>query len=323
MLSRVAHSTYELNRLIEYIDNVANFILASVVNTTIVTDQQFAITLWQSLSSVAGDCTASVDDQRLSQVADVINHLIKDKQNPQSFLQCAQKIKLHALNIRDSIDTHYWESVSALCRCIEEDSPDNIKAVQMISDSIRLITGHTQNAGFRGEHWHFAELGKAIQRGEAVARYLKTLGKAILALSPTLPYHNYLLSTLLQATSAEDIYRKRYHFIEIKKVFNFLFFEKQFPKSLAFVVQQMQCAMNEIQYFTNRQCISMNKIMSLDNQLYSTSQSLFQQGITAFLDQYINQLTQIDKSLYQSFFNFTPFSYKVDSALITKNQHTQ
>jgi uncharacterized alpha-E superfamily protein len=176
MLSRVADSVYWMNRQIERAENVAR-----AVDTTLDLALDGTISpgrLWNALVCTFGDETDFWGRFGLADQANVISFLAFDQANPNSIASCLQAARENARTVRDMISTPMWEEInkahlyvrSAAAANAEIDHPREF--LDEVKRASQLITGVADATMSHGEAWHFARMGRLIERADKTSRVL-------------------------------------------------------------------------------------------------------------------------------------------------------
>jgi uncharacterized alpha-E superfamily protein len=176
MLSRVADSVYWMNRQIERAENVAR-----AVETTLDLALDGTISpgrLWNALVCTFGDESDFWARFGLADQANVISFLAFDQANPNSIASCLQAARENARTVRDMISTPMWEEInkahlyvrSAAAANAEIDHPREF--LDDVKRASQLITGVADATMSHGEAWHFARMGRLIERADKTSRVL-------------------------------------------------------------------------------------------------------------------------------------------------------
>ena len=176
MLSRVAESIYWMNRYIERADNVARFVDVNFhlhLDLPSINGQQ-----WEALIHTTGDYEAFANRLGKPTRATAVQFLAFDPLNPNSILSCMSAARENARTVREIIPSEIWEhvntyyimvceaaKVSAIC-----DSPHDF--LEQVKSEGHQFTGITHNCMPHGEVWHFARLGRFIERADKTLRIM-------------------------------------------------------------------------------------------------------------------------------------------------------
>jgi uncharacterized alpha-E superfamily protein len=272
MLSRVADSVYWMNRQIERAENVAR-----AVETTLDLALDGTISpgrLWNALVCTFGDEADFWARFGLADQANVISFLAFDQANPNSIASCLQAARENARTVRDMISTPMWEEInkahlyvrSAAAANAEIDHPREF--LDEVKRASQLITGVADATMSHGEAWHFARVGRLIERADKTSRVLDVehyfqpaaariappaAGTAAYGSGPGLepkPLGGSGATTgtaadeteevavqwsaVLESASALEMYRKVHGAVSRRGVADFLIFDREFPRAMHF-----------------------------------------------------------------------------------------
>jgi uncharacterized alpha-E superfamily protein len=251
MLSRVANSVYWMNRQIERAENVAR-----AVETTLDLALDGTISpgrLWNALVCTFGDEADFWARFGLADQANVIAFLAFDQANPNSIASCLQSARENARTVRDMISTPMWEEINkahlhvraAAAANAEIDHPREF--LDDVKRESQLITGVTDATMSHGEAWHFARMGRLIERADKTSRVLDVEhyfrpAASPFALSDELDtgVDAVQWSTVLESASALEMYRKEYGAVSRRNVAEFLIFDRTFPRAMHFCLMKAE-----------------------------------------------------------------------------------
>ncbi len=170
-----------------------------------------------------------------------------------------------------------------------------------------LIMGIAYTTMSRGEGWHFAQLGRFLERADKTSRILDVKYFIIL---PQLDYvgssmDNVQWSALLKSTSSFEMYRKRFNLISPENIVDFLVFDREFPRSILFSVNHAEQALFNIMGGPTRS--SNNELERQFGKLtgklnYSNVSEAMSIGLHGFLDGIQSDLNHLDEAIHENFF---------------------
>ena len=176
MLSRVADSVYWMNRQIERAENVAR-----AVETALDLALEGTIThgrLWNGLVCTFGDQADFWSRHGLADQAHVITFLAFDTQNPNSIASCLHAARENARTVRDMISSPMWQEINKAYLFVRAAGAGHAELhnprefLDEVKRASQLITGVTDATMSHGEAWHFARLGRLIERADKTSRVL-------------------------------------------------------------------------------------------------------------------------------------------------------
>ena len=100
----------------------------------------------------------------------------------------------------------------------------------------------------RGEAWYWARLGRLLERADKTSRILDvkyyTLLPTLTDVGTTLDQVGW--AALLESASALQMYRQVFHVTTPENVANFLLFNRAFPRSIHYCINQAQESLHNI-----------------------------------------------------------------------------
>lgn len=315
MLSRVANSIYWMSRYVERAENIARFI---DVNLHLILDSPVELDeLWEPLVKITGDeepfkerCDEATKDN-------VIHFLTFDRENPNSIISSLTKARENARSVREIISSEMWEQinksyfnlVSAEGGSGVLDSPhDFYTNIKMQS---HLFTGITDTTMSHGEGWHFARLGRLIERADKTSRILDVKYFILLPRVEDVgtPIDNVGWAALLKSASAFEMYRKKYRRIAPRKVAEFLILDSYFPRSMHYCLIKAGESLNMITgsepgAYRNEAERKLGRLCSeLD---YANIDEIISVGLHEYLDNFQTKLNRVGDAIFDTFFALTP-----------------
>ena len=309
MLSRVANSIYWMARYLERADNVSRFIR---VNVHLMLDLGLSggSTQWAPLIRTSGDeATFSKYYTDFNQ-KNVIQFLTFDPRNPNSICACIEKARENARTVRDVIPSELWEAINALYHLVQKYSrKKRIGDLQEFFTEIRNanhhFTGLMDETMSHGQGWHFARLGKYLERADKTARMLDV--KYFLLLPNTeyvdSPYDAVEWGAVLKSANAFEMYRKQFHRVNYKDVTQFLVFDQYFPRSVTYCITTAASSLSHIASFVKMKKPAQDEMAELASMLKRTDGTeVLANGLHEFIDIFQFNLNVVDNAIYESFF---------------------
>jgi len=309
MLSRAASSIYWMSRYLERAENVARFV---AVNVHMMLDMGLApgSAQWKPLVTTSGDDADFAKRYKDHSEENVLHFLTFDEKNPNSILSCIQRARENARTVREVISSGMWEQINALYHMVEKESRKRrIANPEAFYASIRtgshLFAGLSENTMSHGEGWHFARLGRMLERADKTARILDV--KYFLLLPDPeyvdSPYDAVEWGAVLKSANAFEMYRKHFHGINYKDVASFLIFDHAFPRSMTYCVHTASKSLDAILKELRIDAPARAEMDKLQKTLASTSiKSILDNGLHEFIDIFQFNLNVVDQAIYQSFF---------------------
>ncbi|MDB2414874.1 alpha-E domain-containing protein [Rickettsiales bacterium] len=325
MLSRVASSIYWMSRYLERADNVARFI---DVNARLILDMGWEreTAQWDPLVKASGD--EGDFNKRYMEYSEknVVRFLTFDDKNPNSILSCVQNARENARTVREVISSEMWEALNALYHLVEKHSrkrkiDDLQEFFAAIHSANHLFSGLIENTMSHGEGWHFARVGRLLERADKTARMLDVKYFLLLPSADYVdsPYDAVEWGAVLKSVSGSEMYRKQFHRANYLGVSKFLVLDEHFPRAIRYCIHT---ASRSLGYITNMlevtvpASIEMEKLKTMLDD--TDIETILNNGLHEFVDVFQFNLNVVDASLYKSFFSIeTPDSDETE-VVITK-----
>lgn len=315
MLSRVANSIYWMNRYIERAENIARII---DVNVTLTLDLGESVPeQWEPLVAITGDKAPFLERYGKATRNKVERFLIFDMQNPNSIAACLRQARENARSIRESIPPELWEELNKFYHIIRGTDPEHVAEdpcplLELVKTSSQLLIGIIDGCMSRGEAWHFARMGRLLERADKTSRILDV--KYFLLLPSVqdvgTPVDIIQWSALLKSVSALQMYHRSRGRISPAQVVDFLILDRDFPRSLRFSLERAEKSLRAItgNSFggTTPAEIELNRLGSqLD---FTYVDDIIEEGLHEFLDRFQSRLNTVDDAIFKTFFALQPFT---------------
>ena len=311
MLSRVADSIYWMARYVERAENIARFI---DVTQNLILDQPLGIEQqWMPLVLVTGDEEIYKERYGEPTPENVIRFLTFDAEYPHSILSCLRVARENARTVREAISSETWEELNDFYHFVEAKSrsTDQLGSVPDYFERIRqhshLFNGTLDATLSRGKGWHFANLGRMLERADKTSRILDvkyfTLLPRVEDVGTTIDDLQW--SAVLRSVGGFEMYRKRYHSITIQRIVEFLILDRAFPRAINYCLDHADQSLHSISNsplgaFRNsaEQCLG-----QLQSELaYSDVDTIINQGLHEFIDNLQKRLNRIGEEVRNTFF---------------------
>jgi uncharacterized alpha-E superfamily protein len=298
-----------MSRYLERADNVARFISVNG-HLTLDFGMVGGDAPWLPLIVTSGDQEDFAKRYGKANEKNAIRFLTFDAENPNSILSCISMARENARTVREIIPSDTWEQINELYHVVQthsrKRSVTNLHEFYAhIRMSTHLFTGLMEDAMSREEGWHFANLGKMIERADKTARFLDVKYFLLLPTPEYVdsPYDAVQWGAVLKSANAFEMYRKRFHRINYKNVTQFLIFDPLFPRSMAHCVNVASrslaaiCAEIAVQSPAQAEMAKLEKTLGA-----ATIDSILKNGLHEFIDMFQFNLNVIDQTIYRSFF---------------------
>lgn len=315
MLSRVADCVYWMSRYLERAENVARFV---DVNHILSLDLGSAGgEQWAPLVNTTGDHSKFAERYGAATQRNVINFLSFDDQNPNSVLSCLRSARENARAVRDIISSAVWEEINKFYlyvrtardekRLLEEPH----EFFNQVKRSSQLIVGMMDATISRGEAWHFAEIGRLIERADKTSRILDVKYYILLPRVTDVgtPVDVVQWAALLKSAGALEMYRRSRGRLTPIEVVDFLLLDRHFPRAIRFCLNTAEESLRAItgtprSTFGNEAERQIGRLRSeLD---FVRIEQVVQGGLHEYLDDFQDKLNAVGAAITESFFAQDP-----------------
>jgi uncharacterized alpha-E superfamily protein len=328
MLSRVANSIYWMARYVERAENLARYI---EVTLNVILDQpDSAHHQWEPLILATGDEKTFTERHGKPNSQNVIHFLTFDPDYSNSIKSCLTHARENARTIRETISPEAWEQINEFYHWLRSHSNQKMSLEQLTDFYQRarmhshLFSGILDATMLHGEGWHFANLGRLIERADKTSRILDV---KYFTLLPTLSdvgttIDDLQWSAVLRSVSGFEIYRKRFRAITVPRVVEFLILEREFPRAVRFCLDGADRSLHAISgspegVFRNLAEQRLGQLRA--NLAYADVQQVINNGLHEFVDELQVKLNDVDEAIYETFFALrTPVQSQSQSQ--TQNQ---
>lgn len=323
MLSRVADAIYWMSRYVERAENVARFV---DVNLNLALDFPEAGEQWAPLVATTGDNEYFLKRYGEYSRDKVIQFLTFDRESPNSIITCLALARENARSVREIISSEMWEQANAAylmvmdaarSRMALEQSHDFFTAVKQAS---QLFVGTTYLTMSHSEGWHFARLGRLLERADKTSRILDVKYFLLLPqptdVGTTLDALHW--GALLRSASAFEMYRKRHGVITPNKVVEYLLLDRRFPRTVRYCLSKGERSLHAITgaamgTWTNgaeRELGRLNADLS-----YADTKEILGRGLHEYIDNLQIRLNYVSQQVYETFFAMKPVDSDAEPVL--------
>lgn len=322
MLSRVADSVFWLSRYIERAENVARFLDVNMHLTLDLgesMDQQ-----WAPLVATTGDHEAFVKRHGQPTRDSVWRFLTFDRENSNSIVSCLRSARETARTIRGSLPSEMWEELNKFYLFVRGAAVDDTleSANQFLGRVKRysqLLVGITDSLMSHDEAWHFARLGRSLERADKTSRILDVKYFILLPTSTEVgtPLDVIQWSALLKSASALEMYRRVQGRISPDHVVGFLMLDLEFPRSVRFCLSHAEESLRAITGSAERtfQIRAEQLLGRLRAQFeFTRATDIIEAGLHEFIDNFQRSLNEVDVAIFDHFFATQPNSTQSQSS---------
>ncbi|MDF0676720.1 MAG: alpha-E domain-containing protein [Nitrospira sp.] len=315
MLSRVASSIYWLNRYIERAENYARFI---EVNLNLTLDLPRGTTeQWEPLVAATGDHERFTGHYGKATKETVIQFLLADATNSNSILSCLLAARENARTVREVISTDMWEQVNRFYLMVRDGVAKGLSSRNLhtfladVKANCHLFLGITDATMSHGEGWHFARLGRLLERADKTSRILDV---KYFMLLPTVaevgtPFDIIQWSALLKSASALEMYCKQHGRISPNQVAEFLILNPNFPRAIRYCLIKAEDSLHAIvgSESDRHNNLAERRLGRLRSEMdYADMADILSGGLHEFFDDFQLKLNRTDDAIYETFFALRP-----------------
>src|SRR5208337_1725120 len=255
--------------------------------------------------------------------AATLTHILTlDKTNSSSIISCVSKARENLRQVREQCSSAMWEQLNRLYLQVNSTTSSEAWLLhsyvffRAVRDGAHLFHGVTDSTMSHGEGWQYIQLGRYVERTDAVARLIGSyLSRLPYSMDQAVESEEYLEWVgLLKNCAAFEAYCKTYT-AELRplRVAEFLLLNPTFPHSVRFSVDHVHASLTAIGELTDRKAEQAVRLAGRLSAMLSFSQidEIMASGANAFVDSIRWQCTQIHNSIHQIYFD-----YPVESALV-------
>jgi uncharacterized alpha-E superfamily protein len=180
MLSRVADAIYWASRYVERAENVARFVDVNLnLMLDLPSDQRPS---WAPLVLTSGDQDWFHEHYGEPTKEAVTHFLTFDRRCPNSIISTVTFARENANTVRDIISREMWQELNGLYLFVKEAASSTAVLLSPPEEMIEFYNrvklasiyyeGITNATLSRGEAWHFARIGRMLERAEKTSRIL-------------------------------------------------------------------------------------------------------------------------------------------------------
>ncbi|GAC1362221.1 MAG: alpha-E domain-containing protein [Actinomycetota bacterium] len=311
MLSRVADSIYWLSRYTERAENIARFI---DVNLRLALDLPPGMyEQWEPLVLITADLPLFSQHYAAPTRRNVIEFLAVDQDNPNSIVRCLAGARDNARSVRESISSEMWEQVNRFYHLSRSESfrdlvqTDPYAFFSRIRQESLLFAGVVDATMSHDEGWHFARVGRELERADKTSRILDVKYFLLLPAPSDVgtPLDDLQWSALLRSASGLEAFRKRYGRISPERVAEFLILDRDFPRSIQHCLGSALHSLRTVSgsmagTFHNAAEQRLGRLTARLN--YGGIGEIISGGLHQFLDALQQELNEVGEAIFDTFF---------------------
>ena len=315
MLSRVADSILWMARYVERAENLARFI--DVTLNLQIDIPGSAHTQWEPLVRATGDEESFKKRFETFNERNVITFLTFDRDNPNSIVTILRAARENARSIRETISSETWEQLNAFYHFVR-DAADSEEVRESPGDFFmevkhfcHLLSGVTDATMSHNEGWHFANMGRLLERADKTSRILDVKYFTLLPRVEDVgsPVDDLQWSAVLRSVSGFEMYRKRYHGITVERIVEFLVLDREFPRAIQYCLAEADNSLHAISgtapgNFANLAEQHLGRLRA--ELVFCDVKTIINQGLHEFVDGLQSQLNLIGEGITETFIDPQP-----------------
>ncbi len=312
MLSRVAEAVYWMSRYIERAENTARCVDVNISLTLDLGDEW--ANQWAPLIFTTGGHELFAEKYGEPTRENVLQFLTFEPKNPNSIFSCVAFARQNARSVRESLSTSVWEELNRFYLRLNEARQSGDLDTSVYDDVKRasqLLTGIMDSTQTHNEAWHFARLGRLLERGDQTSRILDV---KYFILLPTIQdvgssFDITQWSALLKSASALNMYRRVHHRIVPARVVDFIALDRDFPRSMRFCISRAEHSLHKITG-TPSDVYSLPVEQELGRARaeleFAKAEQIIKEGLHEFIDKFQDGVIRVGTLIASSFFDDQP-----------------
>jgi uncharacterized alpha-E superfamily protein len=321
MLSRVADSLYWMSRYLERAEHTTRLL---DVNLNLMLDETAASAerRWQRVLQALG---RPKDIEWTGEPYSLTQALTFDTGNKASILSCIIAARENSRHVREQISTEQWHRLNSLYLQVTrpeiqiERQAEALAAgitrpsefLQSVMEAVHQFQGVTDSTMNHGEGWQFIQVGRYIERASATALLLEAYHSDLWEHPERAGEGNEYLDWmgLLRSATAFEAYCKVYTAdLTPDRIFEFLLLDEEFPHSVRFSIDSVQCALEKIQGDSGKS--RAEALQRLSGRLkaslsYSSVDEIISHDVVGYLRSIQAQCRAIHETIYELYVDYS------------------
>lgn len=312
MLSRVADAIYWSSRYVERAENAARFV---DVNLNLMLDTPISKRdSWDALVQTTGDHEWYYKHYSDASPEKVARFLTFDRSYPNSLISTLSLARDNAQTAREVLSREMWQELNEVYLMVRDASkrPFSLGDMSEFYDRVKLAGIHYEgvtNATLsRGEAWHFARLGRLLERADKTSRILDVKYYILQGSAPdSVRLDQVGWTALLNSVSGLQMYRQQYHVINPDNIATFLLLNREFPRAINYCTSEAQHSLHAITGTPSDRCrYEPERLLGkLRAKLsYDRISDVDESGIHEYIDAVQAQLNDVGTAIQHQFFDY-------------------
>lgn len=315
MLSRIGNSLFWMGRYLERAEHIARYTkvhYVSSLDAPLAQSKEFALS---SILNMVGSSQSYLQQHEGLTEDEVLYFVTLNENNPSSVLANVGLIRENARGTRDCISMELWEAINRFYHTVNNYSAEKLNHEgvfnfsQMVEENSSVIKGYIANTLIRNEEWMLISLGLHLERAIQVTKIILTKLKDIETLEAAKrggPVENYQWTMLLKSAESFDMYKRYFKTNPFRKnALDFLLFNPNFPKSVAFNLNIVQRNIHDIAFQDEKGKGSINfKIGKIATQYQFITVEEIEENTVEFLNKTIDKIYNLARLLEEKYLSF-------------------
>jgi uncharacterized alpha-E superfamily protein len=220
--------------------------------------------------------------------------------------------------VREAISSEVWEQLNSFYHFVKRTAsngrlagPAQLEFYQEVKQHSHLFNGILDATLPRGKGWHFANLGRLLERADKTSRILDVKYFTLLphAQDVGTTLDDLQWSAVLRSVSGFEAFRKRYHTITLRRVIDFLVLDLSFPRAISFCVHWADDSVHQVVgsplgSYSNPPEQLLGRLKS--ELVYNDADGIVNNGLHEFIDRLQIQLNEVGTAVHETFFAMRP-----------------
>lgn len=313
MLSRVAETIYWMNRYMERAGNIARVM---DVNFRLMLDLPTGVSVqWDALVRTTGDYDKFLERYGTPTADNVIRFLTFDAENSNSILSCVRLARENARSVREIISSEVWEQLNRFYLAISDAAVRKLESPEEFFSETKLAThlfvGLIHSTMSHGPAWHFARLGRVLERADQTSRIVDVKYFILLPSVDDVgtPLDEIQWTAVLGSASALEAYRQKHGRVTADQAVAFLVLDREFPRALHYCLGVADRSLHSISHtpadtYANPAERRLGQLRSEFD--FTPASEIIGSGLHEYLDAFQTKLNSIGACIHETFFALRP-----------------
>lgn len=307
MLSRVADSLYWMARYLERAENTTRMIDANIQTMLELKPQAVE----RQLRRINESLGAPLDVSGGITVPELEAALIFDSRTPASIISSIMQARENARQVREQISSEMWSGLNGLYHFVKQYDHEDLDQqlpldfLSEVRKKISLFKGEMDSTMSHGEEWRFLQIGRHLERAEAMSTLLRAHGEELCGQQEI---DDLELLALLRSANAFEAYLKKYTAaIASEKIIEFLVLNPQHPYSVLYAAKRLSEDVATLpEGGLRRKRMQVERVVgrfaaALE---FSSVEEVIGSGLTAALDTVNGHCAQLHNALHDTYIDY-------------------